>query len=53
MCCSAVGHTIRGNVIAYTVCGAVVLIYAGSLAILQAERGQPGAKIMSLWSPSH
>jgi voltage-gated potassium channel len=43
----AVGHTIRGKVIAYTVCGAVVLIYAGSLAILQAERGQPGAKIMS------
>ena len=43
----AVGHTIRGKVIAYTVCGAVVLVYAGSLAILEAERDQPGAKITS------
>src|SRR6476661_9656623 len=43
----AVGHTIRGKVIAYTVCGAVVLVYAGSLAILQAERDQPGSKITS------
>jgi voltage-gated potassium channel len=43
----AVGHTIRGKVIAYTVCGAVVLIYAGSLAILEAERGRPGATITS------
>jgi voltage-gated potassium channel len=43
----AVGHTIRGKVIVYTVCGAVVLIYAGSLAILQAERGRPGATITS------
>jgi voltage-gated potassium channel len=43
----AVGHTIRGKVIVYTICGAVVLIYAGSLAILQVERYQPGAKITS------
>ena len=43
----AVGHTIRGKVIVYTVCGAVVLIYAGSLAILQAERDHPGARIAS------
>jgi len=43
----AVGHTIRGRVVVYTVCGAVVIIYAGSLAILQAERNQPGAKISS------
>ena len=43
----AVGHTIRGKVIAYTVCGAVVLVYAGSLAILQAERDQPSSKITS------
>jgi voltage-gated potassium channel len=43
----AVGHTIRGKVIIYTVCGAVVLVYAGSLAILQAERYQPGSKITS------
>jgi voltage-gated potassium channel len=44
----AVGHTIRGKVIVYTVCGAVVLIYAGSLAILQAERNQSGATITSV-----
>jgi voltage-gated potassium channel len=43
----AVGHTIRGKVIVYTICGALVLIYAGSLAILQVERGQPGATITS------
>jgi voltage-gated potassium channel len=43
----AVGHTIRGRVVVYTVCGAVVIVYAGSLAILQAERNQPGAKISS------
>ena len=43
----AVGHTIRGKVIVYTVCGAVVIVYAGSLAILQAERGHPGTKIES------
>ena len=41
----AVGHTIRGRVIVYTVFGALVLIYAGSLAILQAERHQPGSAI--------
>jgi voltage-gated potassium channel len=41
----AVGHTIRGKVILYTVCGALVLVYAGSLAILEAERGHPGTKI--------
>jgi voltage-gated potassium channel len=41
----AVGHTIRGKVIIYTVCGSVVLVYAGSLAILQAERYEPGSKI--------
>lgn len=35
----AIGHTIRGKVIVYTVCGAVVIIYSASLAILEAERG--------------
>jgi voltage-gated potassium channel len=43
----AVGHTIRGKVVVYTACGAIVIIYAGSLAILQAERSQPGSRISS------
>ena len=29
----AIGHTIRGRVIIYTICGAVTVIYAASLAI--------------------
>lgn len=33
----AVGHTIRGRVIIYTVCGAVAIVYAASLAILDVE----------------
>ena len=37
----AIGHTIRGRVIIYTACGAVTLVYAASVAILEAERGQP------------
>ena len=41
----AVGHTIRGRVIVYTVCGAVGIVYAASLAMLQAERNAPGATI--------
>jgi voltage-gated potassium channel len=44
----AVGHTIRGRVIVYTVCGAVVIVYAAALAILQAERGHAGATIKTL-----
>ena len=37
----AVGHTIRGRVIIYTACGAVAIVYAASLAILDAERDAP------------
>src|SRR6478752_3166454 len=37
----AVGHTIRGRVIIYTACGAVAIVYAASLAILEAERDAP------------
>jgi len=44
----AVGHTIRGKVIAYTACGVVVIVYAASLAILDLERDLPGSKIASL-----
>ena len=36
-----IGHTIRGRVIIYTIFGAVTVVYAASLAILEAERGQP------------
>ena len=36
----AVGHTIRGRVIIYTVCGAVLIVYAASLAIIDIE-GRP------------
>ena len=35
----AVGHTFRGRVIAYTGCGAVIIVYAAALAMLDAERG--------------
>lgn len=34
----AIGHTIRGKVVVYTTFGAIIIIYAASLAILQAER---------------
>lgn len=37
----AVGHTIRGRVIVYTVCGAVAIVYAASLAILDVEGNHP------------
>src|SRR4030088_3427423 len=41
------GDTLRGRVIVYTVFGAVVMIYAVSLAILDIERHVPGAHITS------
>jgi voltage-gated potassium channel len=41
----AVGNAIRGKVVLYTVCGAVLLVYVASLAVLQAERGQPDSHI--------
>ena len=41
----AVGHTIRGRVIVYTACGAVLIVYAASLAILEIERPHPDSKI--------
>jgi len=40
-----IGHTIRGRVIIYTICGAVTVVYAASLAIFEAERGQPESGI--------
>src|SRR6476659_3241357 len=41
----AVGHTIRGRVIVFTACGAVLIVYAASLAILEIERPHPDSKI--------
>ena len=43
----AIGGAIRGRVAIYTASGAVLLIYAASLAILETEREQPGAKIIT------
>jgi voltage-gated potassium channel len=41
----ALGHTIRGKVVAYTVCGAVLIVYAASLAIIDIEADHPDADI--------
>jgi voltage-gated potassium channel len=44
----AVGQTIHGKVIVYTACGAVAIVYAASLAILDVEGTQPESKIHTL-----
>jgi voltage-gated potassium channel len=44
----AVGRTIRGRVIVYTACGAVAIVYAASLAILDVERDHPESDINTL-----
>jgi voltage-gated potassium channel len=41
----ALGNAIRGRVVIYTVCGAILLVYAGALAELQTERPAPGSHI--------
>lgn len=41
----AIGGAIRGRVIVYTACSVVLLVYVASLAILDAERYEPGSKI--------
>jgi voltage-gated potassium channel len=41
----AIGGAIRGRVVVYTASSAILLVYAGSLAILQAERSHPGGRI--------
>jgi voltage-gated potassium channel len=43
----AVGDAVRGRILLFTVSGVVLLIYVASLAILDAERDQPGATIVS------
>lgn len=44
----AVGQTIRGRLIVYTAGGAVALVYAASLAILEAERDHPESGINNI-----
>lgn len=41
----AAGSAIRGRVVLYTVSGAVLLVFVASLAVLDAERHEPGAHI--------
>jgi voltage-gated potassium channel len=41
----AIGGAIRGRIIVYTASGAALLIYAASLALLEAERSQPNSNI--------
>jgi voltage-gated potassium channel len=43
----AVGMAVRGRILLYTVSGVSLLIYVASLAILDFERGHPGATITS------
>lgn len=41
--------TLRGRVVVYGAFTAVLLIFCASLAVLQAERGHPGANIETFW----
>jgi voltage-gated potassium channel len=41
----AIGSAVRGRILIYTITGVVLLVYVASLAILDQERGRPGAKI--------
>ncbi|QUR68069.1 potassium channel family protein [Mycobacterium spongiae] len=43
----AVGNAVRGRILVYTLSGVSLLIYVTSLAILDQERGRPGATITS------
>lgn len=43
----AIGTAIRGRVAVYTVCSAILFLYAASLAIYETERDVPGASITS------
>jgi voltage-gated potassium channel len=42
-------NTLRGRVVVYGAFTAVLLIFCASLAVLQAERGHPGANIETFW----
>lgn len=41
----AAGNAIRGRVVLYTISGALLLVLVASLAVLESERGQPGAHV--------
>lgn len=41
----AIGDAFRGRILIFTISGVVLLIYVGSLAVLQTERDRPGANI--------
>ncbi|WP_264991050.1 potassium channel family protein, partial [Mycobacterium kiyosense] len=43
----AVGDAVRGRILLYTISGVLLLIYVGSLAVLNTERGVPHATIDS------
>lgn len=43
----ALGNAIRGRIVIYTIGGVALLIYVGSLAVLEQERDQPNALITS------
>ncbi|VBA40891.1 pH-gated potassium channel KcsA [Mycobacterium innocens] len=43
----AVGNAVRGRILIYTISGISLLVYITSLAILDQERGHPGATIDS------
>ena len=43
------GRAFRGRVILYIICSAALLMFIAALAMLQAERGAPGANITTFW----
>jgi voltage-gated potassium channel len=43
----AIGNAVRGRILIYTISGVILLIYVASLAVLDKERGHPGATINS------
>jgi voltage-gated potassium channel len=47
-----IGGAVRGRVVVYTASSTVLLLYAGSLAILEAERDHPGRKSRHWVMPS-
>lgn len=41
------GETLRGRVVTYVACSAVLLVFVGSLAVLDVEQNAPDAKILT------
>jgi voltage-gated potassium channel len=42
------GRRLRGRILAYAVAAAVLLVYVGALAVLDAEQNEPGASITNI-----